>query len=53
MNSFILNFDLLALASPKSRADLVALAHEIIAELDRIDDHFDSAFSMSEETSPA
>ncbi|MDV0439433.1 hypothetical protein [Xanthomonas sacchari] len=53
MNSTSLNFDLLALASPKSRADLIALANEAIAELRRIDDHLDSAFAGCEELSPA
>lgn len=45
MNGAHLNFDLYALAQPKSRTDLAALAHEIISELDIIDAHMDAAIA--------
>ena len=40
-----LNLDLRALAEPKSRQDCVALAMEIIAELDVISEHIERAIS--------
>ena len=45
MNTNALNFDLYALAKPKSRADLLALAAEAIAEFERINAHFDRMFA--------
>jgi len=45
MNSIPLNFDLYALAQPKSREDLVALALEVLSELDNIDGHLQAAIS--------
>jgi|GEM_PF-1565834 len=45
MNGTYLNFDLYALAQPKNRTDLAALANEINAELDIIDAHLDAAIA--------
>ncbi|MDT3454608.1 MULTISPECIES: hypothetical protein [Stenotrophomonas] len=45
MNGAHLNFDLYALAQPKNRTDLAALALEVIAELDIIDAHLDAAIA--------
>lgn len=39
MNADAINFDLTALAAPKSRADLIALAQEIRAEFANIREH--------------
>lgn len=39
MNANAMNFDLYALAAPKSRADLIALAKEIRAEFANINAH--------------
>lgn len=41
MNTNALNFDLYALAKPKSRADLLALAAEALAEFERINAHYE------------
>lgn len=43
-----LNFDLYALAAPKSRQDCIALAEEILAELHMLDGHLDAAFARCE-----
>lgn len=43
-----LNFDLFALAYPKTKQDCLALAYEILAELDIIDGHFDRAIARCE-----
>lgn len=48
MNGAHLNFDLYALAQPKNRTDLAALAREIIAKLDCIDAHLDAAIARCE-----
>ena len=48
MNGAHLNFDLYAMAQPKSRNDLMILAREIIAELDIIDAHLDEAIAYCE-----
>ena len=48
MNAAPLNFDLYAMAQPKSRNDLKILAREILAELDRIDAHLDAAIARCE-----
>jgi len=48
-----LNFDLYALAQPKSREDLAALALEVISELDNIDSHLAAAFARCETSSAA
>lgn len=45
MNGAHLNFDLYALAQPKNRIDLAALAREAIAELDIIDGYLDAAIA--------
>lgn len=45
MNAANLNFDLYAMAQPKSRDDLKLLAMEIIAELKIIDAHLDAAIA--------
>lgn len=44
-----LKFDLLALAAPKSRQDCIALAKEILAELQIIGAHIDSAIARCEQ----
>jgi hypothetical protein len=44
-----LKFDLLALAAPKSRQDCIALAKEILAELQNISAHIDRAFEECEQ----
>lgn len=44
-----LNFDLFALAAPKTRQDCEALAREVIAELNIIQSHFDRATALCEE----
>ncbi|WP_285445458.1 hypothetical protein [Xanthomonas sp. fls2-241-TYG-148] len=53
MNGATLNFDLYALARPKSRKDMIALANEVVEELRQIDSHFDAAFARCEEPSDA
>ncbi|WP_171966765.1 MULTISPECIES: hypothetical protein [Stenotrophomonas] len=53
MNSVHLNFDLYALAQPKSREDLVALAVEVISELDNIDSHLAAAFARCKASAAA
>jgi len=42
MKAYGFNFDLFAMTKPKSRADIAALALEIIAEMDIIDGHIDA-----------
>lgn len=37
----LLNFDIYAMTKPKSREDLIALAHEALAELDFINGTLD------------
>lgn len=46
MNS--LNFDLHALAEPKSRRDCIALAKEILSELHIISGHIEQAIARCE-----
>lgn len=46
MNGASLNFDLYALAQPKTRTELTALALEALAELDIIDAHLDRAIAQ-------
>jgi len=54
MNTATLNFDLLALAQPKTRNDLIALAHETLAELATIGNHLQAAIAKCEsELQPA
>ncbi len=48
MNTYALNFDLYALAAPKTRADLVAVAAEIRAELACINGYLDAIFAEHE-----
>lgn len=48
MNANALKFDLFALAQPKSRADLCALALEARAELARINAHLDALIARLE-----
>lgn len=42
------NFDIYALAEPKSRKDCIALAQEILAELEIINGHIDAAILKCE-----
>lgn len=49
MNAAHLNFDLYALAQPKNRNDLAALAIETIAQLDIIDACYDAAIARCEQ----
>lgn len=44
----ILNFDLNALAAPKSRQDCIALAEEILAELQIIGAHIEESIRRCE-----
>lgn len=39
-----LGFDLYAMARPKTRADLIALADEALSELQSINEHLDKLF---------
>lgn len=48
MNTMNLNFDLRALAEPKDRKDCIALAYEILAELENIGAHIDAAIARCE-----
>jgi hypothetical protein len=48
MNANALNFDLFALAKPKNREDIIALAQEARAEMARINALLDSAFAHCE-----
>lgn len=48
MNLHALNFDLYAMAKPKTRTDCVALAEEILAEIRVIDGHIDAAIRRCE-----
>ncbi len=48
MNGSHLNFDLYALAQPKNRDDLAALALEAIAELEIINGHLAAAIARCE-----
>lgn len=48
MNIQALNFDIYAMAQPKNRQDCVALAHEILAELEMINAHIDAAIDRCE-----
>lgn len=45
-----LKFDLLAFAEPKTREDMLALAHEARAEIARINEHLDRTFEECSET---
>ncbi|MCC5094464.1 MULTISPECIES: hypothetical protein [Xanthomonas] len=53
MNGATLNFDLYAMAQPKNRNDLIALAHEVLAELSMIDRHLDRAIERCEASATA
>lgn len=44
----VMNFDLLALAEPKTREDCIALAKEILYELEIIKGHIDKAIALCE-----
>ncbi len=48
MNTNALNFDLFALAAPKCRADIIAMAAEASAELARINAYLDAIFEKYE-----
>lgn len=48
MNMVALNIDLFALAEPKGRGDCLSLAREILAELENIDSHIDTAIAKCE-----
>ena len=48
MNANHLNFNLHAMASPQSRQDCIALAKEILADLEIISNHFDQAIARCE-----
>ncbi len=48
MNANALNFDLFAMTAPKSRADVIALAMEIRAELARINGYIDAIYEQNE-----
>lgn len=48
MNIQSLNFDLYAMAKPKTRQDCIALAKEILAELAVIEGHIDAAIARCE-----
>lgn len=42
MNAGIINFDIYALAQPKSREDIAALAIELIREIETFRGHWDA-----------
>lgn len=48
MNIQTMNFDIYAMAKPKSRQECLALAMEILAELEMIEAHIDAAISRCE-----
>jgi hypothetical protein len=48
MNTAPLNFDLYAMAAPKCRRDAMALAREVIHQLDLIDECIDAAIAHCE-----
>lgn len=48
MNIQTLNFDIYAMAKPKNRQDCIALANEILAELEIIEAHIDAAIARCE-----
>lgn len=48
MNIQALNFDIYAMAQPKNRQDCIALAQEILAELQMINAHIDAAINRCE-----
>ena len=45
MNLPDINFDIYAMAKPKTRADCIAVAREIIAELKMVEEHIDAAIA--------
>lgn len=51
MNMKTLNIDLFALAEPKGRGDCLSLAREILAEIESIESHIDSAIAKCEAAS--
>lgn len=53
MNAYELNFDIFAMTEPKNAQDCIAIAKEILAELERISAHFDNAIARCEEQSSA
>lgn len=53
MNPASLNFDLHAMAAPKSREDAVMLAREIIDQLALIEECIDAAIARCEATGTA
>lgn len=48
MNAASLNFDLYAMAKPKTRQDAMMLAQEILDHLDIIEHHIDAAIARCE-----
>jgi hypothetical protein len=48
MKTQTLNFDISAMARPKNRQDCLILAQEILAELEMIESHIDSAIARCE-----
>jgi len=48
MNIQALNIDIYAMAKPKNRQDCIALANEILAELEMIEAHIDAAIARCE-----
>ncbi|WP_166656431.1 hypothetical protein [Comamonas sp. JUb58] len=48
-----MNFDIEAMIKPKSRQDLIALAHEALAELAIINEALDEVLSSSPEVASA
>jgi hypothetical protein len=48
MSTFAMNFDLYALAKPKSIDDIIALGYELLDELDQIEAHIDAAIARCE-----
>lgn len=53
MNANAMTFDLYALAAPKSRADLLALASEALSEMERINAHLDAMLAELGSECPA
>lgn len=45
MNAAALNFDLYGMAQPKSMQDVIAMAHEALFEIKRINDYLDGMFA--------
>jgi hypothetical protein len=47
-----LQFDLMAMAAPKTRQDCIVLAKEILAELENISQHISAAIARCEKAQP-